>query len=275
MDHPEHCELLAVEIERFAALVETVSPSTPVPSCPGWTVDDVGLHLGTVHRWVEHLVRVRAAARIASSEMGLDEGPVDGEWIRLGGAALLGTLRASDPTDSMWAWGSDQHVRFWSRRQLHETLVHRFDLEIAAGRRPAAAAYVAADTIDEFLVNLAKAAYFSPKVKLLRGNGESIVLRARRIPGTRGPSGSILTGSTSSPANNGQRRACQGQRSRWRWSCTDVSPWPTPILMSQARTSSSNSGSQTPPSNRAPCRDEPTATTLTRPDQRFCARLMM
>jgi uncharacterized protein (TIGR03083 family) len=178
MDHLEHCDLLAVEIERFAGLVETVSPSTAVPSCPGWTVDDVGLHLGTVHRWAEHLVRVRAAARIASSEMGLDEGPVNGEWIRLGGAALLGTLRASNPTDSMWAWGADQHVRFWSRRQLHETLVHRFDLEIATGRRPAAAAYVAADTIDEFLVNLAKAAYFSPQVELLRGNGESIVLRA-------------------------------------------------------------------------------------------------
>src|SRR5271157_1494883 len=169
MDHLEHCDLLAIEIERFAALLETASPSTPVPSCPGWTVDNVALHLGTVHRWAEHLVRFRAGARIPSSEMGLDEGPADGEWIRLGGAALLGTLRASDPADPMWAWGSDQHVRFWSRRQLHETLVHRFDLEIAGGHRPAAAAHVAADTIDEFLVNLARAEYFSPKVALLRG----------------------------------------------------------------------------------------------------------
>ena len=178
MDHLEHCDRLAVEIERFAALVETVSPSTPVPSCPGWTADDVALHLGTVHRWAEHLVRVRAATRIPSSDMGLDEGPVDGTWIRLGGAALLGTLRASDPADSMWAWGSDPHVRFWSRRQLHETLVHRFDLELAEGHRPAAAASVAADTIDEFLVNLANAEHFSPKVARLRGSGESIVLHA-------------------------------------------------------------------------------------------------
>ncbi|MGO9963083.1 MAG: maleylpyruvate isomerase family mycothiol-dependent enzyme [Acidimicrobiales bacterium] len=178
MDHLEHCDLLAVEIERFAALVETASPSTPVPSCPGWAVNDVALHLGSVHRWAEHLVRARAAARIPSSEMDLDEGPVDGEWIRLGGEALLETLRASDPADPMWAWGLDQHVRFWSRRQLHETLVHRFDLEIAEGHRPAAAAHVAADTIDEFLINLARAEYFSPKVALLRGRGESIVLRA-------------------------------------------------------------------------------------------------
>jgi uncharacterized protein (TIGR03083 family) len=178
MDHLEHCDLLEAEIARFAALVETASPSLSVPSCPGWTVRDLTLHLGTIHRWAEHLVRVRASGRIPSAEMGPDEGPVDGEWIRRGGATLVGTLRASEPTDSMWAWGSDQHVRFWSRRQLHETLVHRFDLELATGARPSIAAHVAADTIDEFLGNLAEAAYFSPKVANLRGSGENIVFRA-------------------------------------------------------------------------------------------------
>ena len=178
MDHLEHCELLQGEVERFAALVDTAPPSLAVPSCPGWTVEDLGRHLGTVHRWAEHLVRVQAAARIPSSEMGLDEGPVDGEWLRRGGTDLLRTLRAADPDVAMWAWGSDQHVRFWSRRQLHETLVHRLDLELARGLQPLVPGYVAADTIDEFLSNLAAAAYFSPKVVLLRGNGESIAFRA-------------------------------------------------------------------------------------------------
>jgi len=178
MDHLEHCDLLEGEVERFAALMETAAPSMSVPCCPGWAVHDLALHLGTVHRWAEQLVRVRATARVPSSEMGLDEGPVDGDWVRRGGEALLRTLRAADPAASMWAWGADQHVRFWSRRQLHETLVHRFDLELAEGRSPSAPAHLAADTIDEFLSNLAAAAYFSPKVVLLRGNGESIAFRA-------------------------------------------------------------------------------------------------
>ncbi len=177
MDHLEHCDLLEGEVERFAALVETTPPSRSVPSCPDWTVRDLALHLGTVHRWAEHLVRVRAPARIPSSEMGLSEGPVDGEWILRGGAALLSTLRASDPAASMWAWGSDQHVRFWSRRQLHETLVHRFDLDLAEGGNASAPAPLAADIIDEFLANLAAAEYFSPKVARLRGNGERIMFR--------------------------------------------------------------------------------------------------
>ncbi len=178
MDHLEHCDLLEEEVERFAALLDSANPSIPVPSCPGWTVEDLGHHLGIVHRWAEHLVRVRAAARIASSEMRLDDGPVCGEWLRRGGADLVSTLRAADPSAPMWAWGADQHVRFWSRRQLHETLVHRFDLELAEGHSPSASADLVADTIDEFLDNLASAVYFSPKVARLRGNGESILFRA-------------------------------------------------------------------------------------------------
>jgi uncharacterized protein (TIGR03083 family) len=178
MDHLEHCDLLEGEVERFAALVETAPRSMSVPSCPGWTVDDLALHLGTVHRWAEQLVRVRAPTRVASSEMGLEEGPADGEWVRRGGAALLKTLRSANPGASMWAWGADQHARFWSRRQLHETLVHRCDLELAQGDRPSVPAHLAADTIDEFLDNLAAAEYFSPNVARLRGVGESILFRA-------------------------------------------------------------------------------------------------
>jgi uncharacterized protein (TIGR03083 family) len=78
----------------------------------------------------------------------------------------------------MWAWGLDQHAAFWSRRQLHETFVHRTDLEQALGIDPKVDAGVAADAIDEFLLNLAPAAYFSPKINNLRGNGERITFVA-------------------------------------------------------------------------------------------------
>jgi uncharacterized protein (TIGR03083 family) len=78
----------------------------------------------------------------------------------------------------MWAWGADQHTRFWARRQLHETAVHRADAEFAAGREPAIDADVAADGIDEFLLNLPHAAYFAPGVKELRGDGETLAFVA-------------------------------------------------------------------------------------------------
>ncbi len=174
MNHAEHCDYLEVEVERFARAVETTNDAVAVPSCPGWTVHDLSEHLGTIHRWAEHLVRVEAPTRVPSQEMGLELSPVDAPWIRRGGAELVATLRASNPDAPMWAWGVDQHVRFWSRRQLHETMVHRIDLELAAGWEPWVERDVASDAIDEFLVNLKGASYFSPKVKEIRGEHRTL-----------------------------------------------------------------------------------------------------
>jgi uncharacterized protein (TIGR03083 family) len=172
MDHEEHCDVLDVEIETFATALEVAPRAARVPSCPEWSVEDLAHHLGRIHRWAEHLVRVNATAYESSDSINVGDGPADADWLRRGGTQLVATLRDSDPDRAMWAWGQDQHVRFWSRRQLHETLIHRMDLDLAMGRIPEIPAHVAVDGIDEFLVNLKSAARFSPKVRELRGAGE-------------------------------------------------------------------------------------------------------
>jgi uncharacterized protein (TIGR03083 family) len=209
LDHWEHCDLLAVEVERFAGLIGS-RPDAPAPfkvpvlTCPGWSIGDLTAHLGTVHRWAEHLVRLRAHERVSSSDMGLGEPQATAEWLRSGGEVLVKTLRAADPDAPMWAWGADQHVRFWSRRQLHETLVHRTDVELALGLVPEASPAVAADAIDEFLVNLGPSAHFSPRVKALRGVGERLSLQAtdqgREWSVTLRPEGFAI-GGPAGPAN--------------------------------------------------------------------------
>lgn len=174
MNHAEHCDALEVEVERFAVLVGVESGDSVVESCPGWAVRDVAEHLGLIHRWADRLVRRRATERMTFAQLGLGPASVSPEWIRDGGNGLVASLREADPDDEMWAWGSDQHVRFWSRRQLHETLVHRMDVELAAGREPEAESVVAADAIDELLVNLNFASRSSPGVLELRGGGERL-----------------------------------------------------------------------------------------------------
>jgi len=176
MNHAEHCDALALEVERFAAAMSLVSGATNVETCPGWTVDDVALHLGVIHRWAEELVRTRSTVRISRATPSLDEVSVSPEWMRQGGQQLVATLRETDPDDEMWAWGLDQHVRFWSRRQLHETLVHRIDVELAGGIEPTADAALASDAIDEFLANLQKVNNSSVESSL-RGTGR-LVFRA-------------------------------------------------------------------------------------------------
>jgi uncharacterized protein (TIGR03083 family) len=172
VDHLDYCDALEVEISRFADVLEKADFASPVPGCPDWSVGDLTLHLGTVHRWAERLVATAAAQRQSPKSMGLVLEPVNPLWIRDGGAALLEALRHGDPTAPMWTWGADQHLGWWSRRQLHETLVHRTDLEAASGITSQAPAQIAADAIDEFLGNLESAAAFSPLVRDIRGAGE-------------------------------------------------------------------------------------------------------
>jgi uncharacterized protein (TIGR03083 family) len=174
VDHLEHCEELEAEIARFSRVLGDSDLARSVPSCPAWSVRDLGEHLGQVHRWAEHLVREVAQVRISPENMGLSLGPVSPTWMLEGGAQLLSTLRTCEPNRAMWAWGADQHARFWSRRQLHETLMHRIDLELARGVLSHVDAIVAADAIDEFLVNLPGAARFSPGVTQLVGSGSRL-----------------------------------------------------------------------------------------------------
>ena len=154
MTHDEYCDELESEVARFADTLVTADLDAAVPSCPDWKVRDLVQHLGTVHRWAELLVRCRSKSRISFGDVKLGEAPYDDEWLRAGGLALAATLRSADPDEPMWAWGVDQHVRFWSRRQLHETLVHRVDLELAKGVTSEVSADVAVDAVDEFLANL-------------------------------------------------------------------------------------------------------------------------
>lgn len=174
MDHRDHCGLLEVEVDRFARVLDVTDRSVQVPTCPEWTVEDLARHLGRVHRWAESLVR---ALSEKPTRQPLTDEPVTPEWIRRGGRTLSDALRSADPDAPMWAWGADHHVRFWSRRQLHETLVHRMDLELLGGRRPDVAPEVAADAVDELLVNLRSAAAFSPGIRRLCGHGEQLEVR--------------------------------------------------------------------------------------------------
>jgi uncharacterized protein (TIGR03083 family) len=176
MDHAACCDRLDEEIERTAAAVADVPGDAPVPSCPDWTVSDLAFHLGRIHRWAERLVRTLADGPQVAATAFADPGPPSADWLRAGGTPLVATLRAADPAAPMWAWGADQHVAFWSRRQLHETLIHRVDTQLAGGIPPRADPEVAADGIDELLVNLPSASRFSSKVVNLRGQGERLAL---------------------------------------------------------------------------------------------------
>jgi uncharacterized protein (TIGR03083 family) len=182
VDYYEYCDELEREGARFVARAAEADVAAKVPSCPDWQVSELLAHVGIVHRWARQLVAVRASNRISPRDMEFSRGPVTAQWLAEGVREVLVTLRESDPDDPMWAWGADQHVRFWARRQLHETLVHRVDLEESMAVESEIDPRIAVDAIDEFLANLERAGAFSPAVKNLVGDGEVISFRTDEGP---------------------------------------------------------------------------------------------
>ncbi|MER7467490.1 maleylpyruvate isomerase family mycothiol-dependent enzyme [Streptomyces sp. NPDC097981] len=177
MKPAQHGAAVAAESAAFVATVKAADLSTPVPTCPGWSLADLTQHAGSVHRWFSELLRRRIQQPPASREVDLrlPEQP-DGfpDWLAASAAEAAEVFAATDLDAPMWAWGVDQHARFWVRRMLFETLVHRVDAELALGLSPHIDRALAVDGIDEFLTNLPFAFPFAPLTARLRAADRTI-----------------------------------------------------------------------------------------------------
>lgn len=177
--YEHHRAELAVEVARFVRVVTDADLTTPVPTCPGWTLADLLEHHGTTHRWVEHVLRHRSRSRVRSREVGVD---LPGEvseyprWLAAGVESLLTVLWSTDPDTPIWTVGADQHVRCWARRVLHEAVVHRADAELALGHTPSISTDTAVDGIEEFLTNAPCFPRISDRVGKLDRSGETLRL---------------------------------------------------------------------------------------------------
>lgn len=180
-DHERHRAAAEAEIARFVEVTAEADPATPLPTCPGWTVADLMRHLGTIYRWMTHIVVTRPARRIPATELGIEPPADDGAchgWLAAGVEPLTTALRATDGDEPVWTLGPDQHLRLWSSRLLAETLVHRADVELALGRTPAVDQEVAADAVEEFLTTVLHYDRVIARLKEFGHAGETVHLHA-------------------------------------------------------------------------------------------------
>lgn len=137
---------------RFAADCEAAGLGAPVPSCPSWMVVDLLGHLTQVYGFWNAIVRER---RTSPEGLALPDRPADAALLDAfceQHAALLGTLRDTDPTQVMWSWSpTGMSVGWLVRRMAHETAVHRWDADGAAGSVTPIDPPLASDGIDEYL----------------------------------------------------------------------------------------------------------------------------
>jgi uncharacterized protein (TIGR03083 family) len=147
-----YAEQVVADVERFAAVIESVGLDAAVPSTPGWDIARLTEHLGQVHRWAGFCA-VRGRSPTEDEAAALESFRRDGaaDWMRSGAADLAATLRALDPGASTWhPFPVSKVAAVWPRRMAHETAVHRWDAEGAVGATSPIDPRLASDGIDEY-----------------------------------------------------------------------------------------------------------------------------
>ncbi|GAA1287758.1 hypothetical protein Psi02_70350 [Planotetraspora silvatica] len=147
--------------ELFGELIRKAGPSTPVPTCPGWTIQQLFRHVGRGHRWAAQIVRDRVTDYLDPRVVrdGKPPSDLDGaiEWLHGGARALVEAIADVGEDTPVWTFLGPRPAAWWVRRRLHEATVHRADAALALGVPYDLAAPLAADGITEWLDRLAAA----------------------------------------------------------------------------------------------------------------------
>jgi len=135
--------------------LDHLDDSLPVPTCPGWSLQQLFRHVGRGDRWAARIVHDRV-------DHFLDPRSVEGgkpppepadaiSWLHGGAQRLVDAVELSGAETPVWTFLGSRPANWWIRRRLHETAVHRADAAIALGSDFTLQPDVAADAITEWL----------------------------------------------------------------------------------------------------------------------------
>lgn len=124
---------LELATARFTAALREGDLAADVPTCPGWTLADLGEHLRCVHLWAAHAVTEGTPE--GWPEPGMLDRPSLVAGYRAAAGHIVEVLRERDADAPVWGFGAKPHTAgFWHRRQTHETLIHLYDALATSGR---------------------------------------------------------------------------------------------------------------------------------------------
>lgn len=172
----QYLEQLARDGRRMADLGRG-DLAVPVPTCPDWTLGDLLLHTGQVHRWQTEAAREDHGE--FPGEGSHSRQPANGQslpdWFQEGVDLAVATMSTIDASATRWTWfPPDQTAGWYFRRITQETLVHRIDAELTASDVTGVDPVLAADGIAEMCEVFIPSADGQP----IGGGGQSLHLHA-------------------------------------------------------------------------------------------------
>ena len=151
---------LLEQTKLFGDVIRQADPSTPVPTCPGWTLTQLFRHVGRGNRWCAQIISDRLPDGLDPRDVRDGKPPEDPDaaidWLNAGVQQVLDAVDHVAP-QRVWTFLGPRPAGWWVRRRLHELTVHRADAELAVGREYTLPAELAADAVSEW-IELATAA---------------------------------------------------------------------------------------------------------------------
>ena len=146
---------LLAENAAFAELFRDADLTTPVPTCPEWTLDQLMRHVGRGDRWCGQIVAEQSSENIDPRTVPDGKPPTDPvgrvTWLHDGPRRLLDAVAHCGPDTAVWTFLGPRPAAWWIRRRLHETAVHRADAAFTLGAPFEMDPRIAADGITEYL----------------------------------------------------------------------------------------------------------------------------
>ena len=102
-----------------------------VPTCPGWDVTRLLTHVAHIYDWATRSLAADPGDHVRKGAMA--EAPIDPEQCTDALDALVCALQATDSLARRAGPLEPRMASWWARRQLLETVVHRWDAENALG----------------------------------------------------------------------------------------------------------------------------------------------
>ena len=179
LSYAERLHTIVSETSLLVTALKGADLSTPVPSCPGWTVNQLLRHLGYAHRWVAEMVERRVPETDRSFSKAHSVSGYSGEsaaelgpWLLEGAQLLSDRLSGVDEDEPIAAMAGMAGPRFWGRRMAHESVVHRWDACQALGLPFEVDERVTYDTLWEWMTTLLPFIFkIRPEASALLGSG--------------------------------------------------------------------------------------------------------
>jgi uncharacterized protein (TIGR03083 family) len=143
------------QTRTFGELIRGADPSTPVPTCPEWTLTQLFRHVGRGERWSAQIISEQRTEPLDPREVRDGKPPADTDgaidWLNDGARLIIDAVDKVGAQTRVWTFIGPRPAGWWIRRRLHEVVVHRVDAELAIGTEVELDPELAADAVSEWI----------------------------------------------------------------------------------------------------------------------------